>query len=25
MLLGDYFWFPDNLEKLFNDGDSELK
>jgi hypothetical protein len=23
--LGDYFSFPDNFEKLFNDGDSELK
>jgi hypothetical protein len=23
--LGDYFSFPDNFEKLFKDGDSELK
>ena len=23
--LGDYFSFPDNFEKLFNDGDSDLK
>ena len=23
--LGDYFSFPDNFEKLFNDGDSEFK
>ena len=23
--LGDYFSFPDNFEKLFNDGDIELK
>jgi hypothetical protein len=23
--LGDYFSFPDNFKKLFNDGDSELK
>jgi hypothetical protein len=23
--IGDYFLFPDNFEKLFNDGDSELK
>jgi len=23
--LGDYFSLPDNFEKLFNDGDSELK
>ena len=22
--LGDYFSFPDDFEKLFNDGDSEL-
>jgi len=25
IVLGDYFSFPDNFEKLFNDGDSELK
>ena len=25
ILLADYFSFPDNFEKLFNDGDSELK
>jgi hypothetical protein len=23
--LGDFFSFPDNFEKLFNEGDSELK
>ena len=23
--LGDYFSFPDNFEKLFNDGDCKLK
>jgi len=25
LLLGDYFTFPENFDKLFNDGDSELK
>jgi len=25
ILLGDYFSFPNNFKKLFNDGDSELK
>ena len=25
ILLGDYFSFPDNFEKLFNDGSSEIK
>ena len=25
IVLGDYFSFPDNIMKLFNDGDSELK
>jgi len=25
LLLADYFSFPDNFEKLFNDGDSKIK
>ena len=25
LLLGDYFSFPDNFEKLYNDGDSEFR
>ena len=25
IVLGEYFSFPDNFMKLFNDGDSELK